>query len=171
MMPEFTGEPVSFEALTEIEKVQNPALGAWLLWEYGRRYQATSTSAPSHFLLFFLVLPICLHRPTMDAVNSTQAKSGLGKFCEKLGTRREELLAIHERALKLRALTLTSISFGIRAGLFDINYQSGALRALEHKAPKPPERVKPHSKAAVKLGVWFEAIDAVNVFIALKVDL
>ena len=164
-------ETASYATLTEIEKVQNPALGAWLLWEYGRRYQATTTSAPSHFLLYFLVLPICLHRPTLDAVNSTQEKSGLGKFCEKLGAKREELLAIHERSLKLRALTINSIAFGIRAGLFDLNYESGDLRALEHKAPKPPERVKPHAKGAVKLGAWFEAIDAVNVFTALKVDL
>lgn len=164
-------ETASIVALTEVEKVQNPALGAWLLWEYGRRYQTTTSSVPSHFLLFFLVLPICLHRPTLDAVNSTQDKSGLGKFCEKLGTKREELLAIHERARKLRALTISSISFGVRAGLFDIDYESGGVRALEHKAPKPPERVKPHSKGAVKLGAWFEAIDAVNVFTALKVDL
>lgn len=166
-----TVETANIAALTEIEKVQNPALGAWLLWEYGRRYQTTTSSAPSHFLLFFLVLPICLHRPTLDAVNSTQEKSGLGKFCEKLGSKREELLAIHERALKLRALTLNSMSFGVRAGLFDINYNTGVMRALEHKAPKPPERVKPHAKGAVKLGAWFEAIDAVNVFTALKVDL
>ena len=166
-----TAETANITALTEIEKVQNPALGAWLLWEYGRRYQTTTSSAPSHFLLFFLILPICLHRPTLDAVNSTQEKSGLGKFCEKLGGQREELLAIHERALKLRTLSLSSICFGVRAGLFDLNYDIGVVRALEHKAPKPPERVKPHAKGAVKLGAWFEAIDAVSVFTALKVDL
>lgn len=166
-----TAETANIAALSEIEKVQNPALGAWLLWEYGRRYQTSISSAPSHLLLFFLVLPICLHRPTLDVVNSTQEKSGLGKFCEKVGSKREELLAIHERALKLRALTLSSISFGVRAGLFDINYNTGVVRALEHKAPTPPERVKPHAKGAVKLGAWFEAIDAVNVFTALKVDL
>ncbi len=164
-------ENTSIAALTEIEKVQNPALGAWLLWEYGRRYQTTVSSEPSHFLLFFLVLPICLHRSTLEAVNSTQEKSGLGKFCEKIGNKREELLAIHERALKLRALTLSSMSFGVRAGLFDINYKSGVIRSLEHRAPRPPERVKPHAKCAVKLGAWFEAIDAINVFTALKVDL
>lgn len=158
-------------ALTEIEKVQNPALGAWLMWEYGRRFQATPTTAPSQFLLYFLVLPICLHRPTLEAVNSTQERSGLGKFCEKLGSKREELLAIHERALKLRALSLSSISFGLRAGLFDLDYERGTLRALDQKPPKPPERVKPHAKGAIKLGAWFEALDAVNVFTALKVDL
>ena len=158
-------------ALSEIEKVQNPALGAWLLWEYGRRYQATTSSAPSHFLLFFLVLPICLHRPTLDAVNSTQEKSGLGKFCENLGTKREDLFAIHERALKLRSLTVRSIAFGVRAGLFDIDYKGGVLRALECKAPRPHERVIPHAKGATKLGAWFEAIDAVSVFTTLKVDL
>ncbi|MDF1848284.1 MAG: DUF6521 family protein [Parvibaculaceae bacterium] len=157
--------------LTEVEKVQNSALGAWLLWEYGRGYQNTATTAPSHFLLFFLVLPVCLHRPTLDIANSTQEKSGLGKFCEKLGEKREELLAVHERALKLRELTINSVSSGINAGLFDLDYQTGLLRALDRKAPKSPERVKPLAKGAIKLGAWFRGIDAANVFTALKVDL
>ncbi len=117
------------------------------------------------------MLPICLHLPTLEAVNRTQVESGLGKFCEKLGAKREDLLAIHERALKLRALTLSSISFGVRAGLFDLNYETGALRALDLKTPKPPERVKPHAKGAKKLGAWFESLDATHVFTALKVDL
>ena len=158
-------------SLTEIEKVQNPALGAWLMWEYGRRFQATTESASSHFLLFFLVLPICLHRPTLDAVNGTQESSGLGKFCERIGAKREELLAVHERAYKLRGLSLSSISLGIDAGLLNLDYEKGTLRSLDQKAPKMPERIKPHGKGAVKLGAWFAAVDAVSVFKSLKVDI
>lgn len=157
--------------LSEIEKVQNPSLGAWILWEYGQRFQATTTSASSNILLFFLVLPICLHTDSLKTVNSTFEKSGLGKFCEKMNTNREELFAIHERALKLRALTLDSISFGLRAGLFELNYDTGELRSLDQMGPRAPERLKPMATAAKRLGAWFESVEAVSVFSALRVKL
>jgi len=159
------------QSLSEIEKVQNPAFGAFLLWEFGRKYQSTSTTVPSHMLLYFLILPICLHRPTLNVVNSTLAGSGLGKFCEKIGKNREELLAIHERAFKLRSLTLDSIALGVRAGLFAVNYENGTVRSLEQKSPKVPSYIRPHVKGVVKLATWFEALEPVSVFTALKVEL
>ncbi len=158
-------------SLSEIDKVQNPAMGAWLLWKYGRQYQDQVTSESSHVLLFFLILPICLHRPTLDAVNGTLAKSGLGKFCEKFSGNREELLAIHVRALKLRRLSLSSIAFGLRAGILSIDYKKGELRALDGNPPTHPDRIKPHAKGASKLGVWFQTMEPVHVFKTLKVNL
>lgn len=156
--------------LTEVEKVQNPALGALLLWEYGRRYQNQLSGEPSHLLLYFLILPICLHHITLNEAIGTLEKSGLGKFCEKFNLNREELLAIHERSIKLRSLTLNSIAFGIRAGLFNVEYSSGRLIALEKSPPSPPASVKPLYKVAVKLGAWFQAVDNVSIFKALKVN-
>lgn len=157
-------------ALTEIDKVQNPAFGAILLWRYGRTYQDQLTELSSPLLLYFLILPICLHRPTLDNVTSTQVNSGLGKFCEKLGKDREELYAIHERCLKLRKLTLNSIAFGVRAGLFSVSYDTGHLRANEVKPPSPTERTKPHVKGADKLGAWFQNLETTQIFKALRVE-
>lgn len=156
--------------LTEIDKVQNPAFGAYLLWRYGRTYQDQLTASPSHLLLYFLVLPICLHRPTLNFVVSTHANSGLGKFCEKLGKDQEELLAIHERCLKLRKLTLSSVAFGVRAGLFSVNYEAGNLRANDAKHPNLAERIKPNAKGADKLGIWFRNLEAIQIFKALRVE-
>jgi hypothetical protein len=155
--------------LSEVERVQNPALGAMLIWKYGRSYQAQLTTEPPDMLLAFLVLPLCLHRPTLDIIVGTQARSGLGKFCEKLSERREELFAVHERCLALKELSLNSLAFGERAGILAIEYQTARLRALEVADPSLSERVKAQAKGAEKLGIWFSALKTSEVFYALKV--
>ena len=63
--------------LSEIERVQNPALGAMLIWEYGLSFQDSVSSESSHYLLTFLVLPLCLHRPTVNLLKRTYERSGL----------------------------------------------------------------------------------------------
>lgn len=155
--------------LSEIERVQNPALGAMLIWKYGRSFQAQLSAESSHFLLAFLVLPLCLHRPTLDLINGTRAQSGLGKFCEKLSEKREELFAVHERCLALRELSLNSMAFGERSGIFDVEYTTGRFRALDSDKPPLNERTRPHAKGAEKLGAWFSAVRPAEVFHALKV--
>ncbi|MFY0311172.1 three component ABC system middle component [Leisingera sp. D0M16] len=156
--------------LSEVEKVQNPALGAMLIWKYCRSYQSGMTSDSSPLLVAFLVLPLCWHRPTLNILKSTRVQSGLGKFCEKLSEKREELIAVHERVLELREPTLASIGFGERHELISIDYGKGYMRALDLKEPKLPERVRDQAKAAEKLGVWFAALKPVEIFHALRVE-
>lgn len=163
-------EPLAERHLSEIEIVQNPPFGAVLLWGYGRSYQDTTTADASHLLLSFLILPLCLHRPTLSQINGTYPSSGLGKFCEKLSSRREELFAVHERALTLRELTFNSLAFGIRSGLLSVNYETATFRAIDAKPPALPERILPHTKGASKLGIWFRALDVIEIFKALRVD-
>ena len=156
--------------LSEVNRVQNPAFGATLLWVFGRSYQSTVAAEPSHFLLTFLVLSLCFHRPTLNIVNGTRAQSGLGKFCEKLGEKREELLAVHERCLELRDVTLSSVSFGERHGLLSVNYGNARLLAIDVKPPRFPERIRDHVKGAEKLGIWFSSLKPPEVFYALRVE-
>jgi hypothetical protein len=155
--------------LSEVERVQNPALGAMLIWKYGRSFQAQFTAEPSDLLLAFLILPLCLHRPTLDMIVGTQARSGLGKFCEKLSEKREELFAVHERCLALKGLSLNSLAFGERSGILAVEYDTARLRALEVADPSLSERVKAQAKGAERLGVWFSALRAAEIFHALKV--
>jgi hypothetical protein len=159
----------SRDYLSEVERVQNPAFGAMLIWKYGRSFQLQLSAEPSHLLLAFLVLPLCLHRPTLDLVNGTRAQSGLGKFCEKLSEKREELFAVHERCLALKELSLNSLAFGERGGILDVQYKTGRFRALDASAPPLNERTRPNAKGAEKLGVWFSAVRPAEVFHALKV--
>lgn len=158
------------KSLTEVEKVQNPAFCSLLLWKYGRAYQDSLETSSSGLLLYFLILPLCLHKSTLDQINSTFKSSGLGKFCEKIGNHREELFAVHERALTLRELTLTSIAFGQRANLLGIDYEQGTIRAYNQKAPKIPERIKPHAKGSDKLGSWFAELEPAQIIQLLKVE-
>ncbi|WP_409364033.1 three component ABC system middle component [Bradyrhizobium liaoningense] len=53
------------EKLSELQIVQNPSLGSYLIWQFGLGFQADD-SQRSSFLLAFLVLPLLLHKPTLD---------------------------------------------------------------------------------------------------------
>ena len=114
--------------LTELEIVQNPALGAYALWRFGVGYQ-TEDGRPPPLPLAFLVLPLLLHQPTLKMIASTQKASGLTLFAAKLGQERENLLAVHERALALRRLSLQSIAMGVDHRLLTLDYNAVTLRA------------------------------------------
>ena len=160
-------------SLTELEIVQNPALGAYAIWQFGLGYQ-TQGERPSPIPLAFLVLPLLLHRPTLNMINSTQKRSGLTLFAAKLGEDRENLLAVHSRALMLRMLTLRSIGFAVNAGLATIDYADAPFRAntLASRARKPvlPERVKGFSGAADKVGCWFALMSLSQISSTLRVN-
>jgi len=147
--------------LTEIEIVQNPALCTFVLWRFGLGFQSED-GHPALLPLAFLVLPLVLHRPTLEMINSTRKTSGLALFASKLGEQRELLFAVHERALALRHLTLQSIGMGVANQLLTLDYEAATLRAntLEPDAPKPrlPERIRSFSSAGDKIGYWFSKV-------------
>jgi hypothetical protein len=149
--------------------VQNPALGSVLLWKFGRGFQEESVSRQPNLELLFLVLPLTLHRPTLIEVSSTLQGSGLGKFVSKLAENRENLLAVHGRALSLRLLTLQSLSTGLATKLMSISYETGNVRANEAKPPRPPERLKSAMAGAEKLGKWFARTPGDQIFSLLQV--
>ncbi|WP_350356075.1 three component ABC system middle component [Acidisoma cladoniae] len=163
----------SHRPLTGLEIVQNPALGAYAIWQFGLGYQAEDQS-PVPIPLAFLVLPLLLHRTTLDLIISTQKRSGLTLFAAKLGEDREDLLAVHNRALVLRTLTLRSIGFAVNAGLATITYSNATLRANTptQKMRKPfiPERIKGFSGAAEKVGCWFKLMNLTQISSTLRVD-
>jgi hypothetical protein len=160
-------------SLSELEIVQNPALGAFMIWHFGIGSQADH-GRPAAFPLAFLVLPLLLHRPTLEVIRSTHKASGLALFAAKLAAERENLLAVHERALLLRMLTLQSIAMGVSARLLTVDYSEATLRANtpEPKAKKPvlPERVRGVSAAADKLGYWFSKASLGQVAATLSVE-
>ena len=150
--------------------VQNPAFGAVVLWRFGRSFQAEKIDALPPLNSFFLVLPIILHAEALGVVRSTNIVSGLAKFVSNLAENRERLLAIHERVLALRGLTLESVATGIASRLFSINYETAAVRANELKLPPPPEGIKAHLAGADRLGRWFARLPQGQVFTLLQVN-
>jgi Family of unknown function (DUF6521) len=97
-----------------IALVQNPAFGSLLLWSFGRSYQAEKVGDLPPLTPFFLVLPILLHGPTLRDIRSTNQSSGLSKLVSKLAEHREQLFAVHDRALAMRELTLQSVAISRR---------------------------------------------------------
>jgi hypothetical protein len=159
--------------LTDLAIVQNAGLGAFALWRFGQGFQ-TEDERPASFALSFLVLPIVLHRSTLECVTSTNKPSGLTLFAAKLGREREQLLAVHERALLLRQLTLESIAVGVSGRLLSVDYANGTVRAnsLEPKPKKLvlPERLKHIGPSAEKLGYWFSKLGIGQVENLLRVE-
>lgn len=145
----------------EIETVQNPTIGAYAIWRFILAYQNRAGTAPT-FALAFLILPIVLHKATRDVANSTQKASGLALFAGKLGEVRENLFALHNRALEFRALTLESIALGEQAGLFSIDANTATMTAItsdeQASIPKLPVKIKWLLPVSEKLGDWFSAL-------------
>jgi hypothetical protein len=159
--------------LNEFEIIQNPALGAYAIWHFGLGFQSEE-GRPAALPLAFLILPLVLHRPTLEMINSTRKASGLALFAAKLGEERENLLAIHERALTLRRLTLQSIAMGIGGRLLTLDYVAATVRANtpEPTVRKPvlPERIRGFSGAAEKIGYWFSKLGLHQVASTLAIE-
>lgn len=160
-------------ALSEIGLVQNPALGAYALWKFGLAYQDRDGTQPI-LPLAFLVLPIVLHKRTMELVIKTNKASGLFLFAGKLGEQREELLALHDRVHALRQLTLESIVVGEQSRLLSIDVVQASIRANalngDLKVPILPERTKWIDSVCEKLGYWFAAVPDQQVVHTLNVE-
>jgi hypothetical protein len=161
------------KALTELEIIQNPALGAYVIWRFGVSFQSED-GRPAALPLAFLVLPLVLHQPTLKMISSTQKASGLALLAAKLGQERENLLAVHERAHALKQLSLRSIAMGVDNGLLSLNYDAATLRAntADDRLRKPslPDRIRGLSGASEKVGYWFSRLGLHQVASLLMVE-
>ena len=68
----------------ETHLIQNPALGAVLIWRFTCGYVAKhATSDHPPLQLAFIVLPLLLHKDTFALLKSTQRTTGLHGFTDK----------------------------------------------------------------------------------------
>ncbi|AHK05263.1 hypothetical protein X971_5424 (plasmid) [Agrobacterium tumefaciens LBA4213 (Ach5)] len=83
-------------------------------------------------------------------------------------------MAIHDRTLLLRNLSLQSVSLGVGTKLLSIDYAEAKLRAndLNTKPRRPvvPERIKDIGNGAEKLGLWFSQLTAGQIVSTLQVE-
>lgn len=158
--------------LSEAAIVQNEALGAYAIWRFGLGFQERDEQSVT-LPLAFLLLPLVLHAPTLAMVLGTQKASGLHLFAGKLGERREDLLAVHDRALALRQLTLRSLVVAEQSRLVRIEPSTATVRAYsphqELQAPSLPERIRRIAPACEKIGYWFAGLSDQRVAHTLKV--
>ncbi|MGC3023907.1 three component ABC system middle component [Burkholderia sp. DN3021] len=166
-------EVVQPRRLSEAALVQNEALGAYALWQFGLGYQDRDGLAAT-LPLAFLVLPLILHSPTLTMVLSTHKASGLHLFAGKLGDKREDLIAIHSRAMALRRLTLNSLVSAEQSGLVQIDPMTAKIRSNgpydDLRIPVLPERIRRLGPACERIGYWFAGLTDQQVVHTLKVE-
>ena len=155
---------------TPVTLVQNPALGALLLWKFCTGYELEKPGDLALLPSLFCVLPIVFHGPTLRELKSTNLPSGLSKFAMKLGDRREALVAIHDRALAMRDLTLASVAMGIATRYLRLNFNTAHVSATVQRLPTIPERLKNQYAGAEKLGRWFARLSLSQAFSTLKIE-
>ena len=160
--------------LNEIQAMQNPALGAVLLWRFACAYSPESSPNGTPLPLAFVVLPLTLHARSAEKVSSTLASSGLRKFEAKFSDddRGDVLLALQPRMLAMRHLSLRSLRIAIRTGLLTLVPDEAALWPRSRSAP--PADAKPIGslvKSAEKLGSWCRDVSLFEVGGLLKVEL
>jgi hypothetical protein len=160
----------------EAQNVQNPALGAAILWRFCCAYANThpTNDAPALPTLF-LVLPIVLHQATAELLRRTRPSSGLRAFAAKFGdaavSKQDLLLQIHDRALRWRTLTLQSVELAAAGRLIHLTGAGEAIPLSKTKARGLPDEVKRLIGDAEKLGAWCGPLTPHEIATTLKVRL
>lgn len=160
----------------EVQNVQNPALGAALLWRFCCGYvEANRVSSPPPLPFLFLVLPIILHQETSDFVKRTYKSSGLRAFAAKFGDssvcKQDLLFQIHERAIRWRQLSLQSIELAVAGNLLNLQDETDVVPLSRAKARGLSHEIKTLMDLAEKLGSWCGELSVHEVVTTLKVKL
>lgn len=160
--------------LNEVQAMQNPALGAALLWRFACGFSLDSSSNGTPLPLAFVVLPLTLHAKSAEKVSSTLAGSGLRKFASKFSDddRADVLLALHSRMLAMRDLSLRSLRIAIRAGLLTLVPNEAVVWPRSRASPPADSKqVGDLLKSAEKLGTWCREVSLFEITGVLKVEI
>lgn len=160
----------------EAQNIQNPALGAAILWRFCCGYADTHLADDSPRLpMLFIVLPIVLHQATANLLRRTRVSSGLRAYAAKFGDaavfKQDLLLQIHERSLRWRPLTLQSVELAVAGKLLQLSENSLVIPLSRPKARGLPDEVKQLLVDAEKLGMWCGQLTLHEVTTTLKVKL
>jgi len=157
--------------LEEIHAMQNPALGATLLWRFVCGYSPKAAAKGTPIPLVFVVLPLVFHAKSEEALAGTQAGSGIRKLEQKFEGRGDTLLAIQPRMLSMRELSLRSLRIGLRAGLLTLVPSEAVLWPRSYSAPPVEgQAVASLLRSAEKLGAWCSDVSVFEVAGILKVE-
>lgn len=160
----------------EAQNVQNPALGAALIWRFCCGFvESNSTSTPPQLPVVFLVLPVVLHQETAAFVGSTRKSSGLRAFAAKFGdskaSKQDLLLQLHNRAARWRQLSLNSLELAVAGQLVSISEDGRVFPLSRTNARGLSDDVKQLMAVAEKLGYWCGQLTTHEIAHTLKVRL
>jgi len=160
----------------EVRAIQNPALGAVLIWRAASSYQASHpTSDFMPLPLAFLVLPVLYHEETAALVGSTRTASGLRKLTEKFRSAEESktdlLLAVEGRATEMRELSWESLRLAFTSNILALDTAKGTLLSLSETplVSGVPQQIRPMLSNAEKLGSWFSSLTLYEIGLQMQV--
>lgn len=159
----------------EVSAIQNPALCAVLLWRFACAYNQNHPSREhAPLLLFFVVLPLVLHRSTLDLIVATRNQSGLracmAKFSTSSENKQDIVLAVHHRADCLRQLSRDALRTATSRRLLRV-FPNGRVIPLSLTEPSNSftRPIVPLIKGAERLGCWFSQLSIHEIAVILKV--
>ena len=156
----------------DVMYVQNPALGAVLLWRFTCGYYSNE-NRPVPFPLLFVVLPIVFRQDLCSVIKSTQKASGLSKVSEKLfsGKLNDSIHYVNNTAIQMRELTLKAFNIAVEANLVALSAKNATAFPLTTAIRKytPKGECKSMLAAAEKLGTWCSELTLLEVSKWLKV--
>ena len=160
----------------EAQNIQNPALGAAILWRFSCGYvEAHPASDPPRLPILFVVLPIVLHQVTADLLRRTRVSSGLRAFAAKFGesqvSKQDLLIQINDRAVRWRPLSLESIELASAGRLIKLAETGEVIPLSRTNARGLSDDVKQLMADAEKLGAWCGQLTLHEVTTTLKVKL
>lgn len=140
---------------TEAELVQNPALGALVLWAftaefYGQTQRARGPALP----LALPILPMVLHEETVESIYNRHFDGGL---MLALADNRTLTLDLQERMEAMAQQTMRALNLGFATNLLTYDRGTGELRPKRMTPPVRPAQaeVRKMISAAERLGYWF----------------
>lgn len=157
----------------ELNNIQNPTLGAFVIWNFVRGYHSNNSEF-TPFPLLFIVMPIICREDIIQILNSTNKPSGLRTFADKfLSTKvlkNDVLSQIHNDSANMKELSLDSIRIAIYSSLISLDYENAMVYPItktEHKSE--PKSIIKFGKAAEKLGYWCSQLTIHEISHILKV--
>lgn len=145
----------------EVWDMQNPALGAALLWRFVMAHKEGAPPGVDCALpLAFLVLPVVLHEESAELLRGTQRRSGLrvfaGKFRATPGVGVDALMGLQRRAVDMRAVSMSALQLAMSAALLRCELDTATVRVARVRAMPTgwPTEVRRLGGLAEKFGRW-----------------
>lgn len=159
----------------ETQLMQNPALGALLLWRFAKAYpESHLQKLDSPLPLAFIVLPLVWHPDTAEVIAGTLTTSGLrkyaAKFTESEGAR-DVLIGINDRVAHLRPKTRAALRVALATGLVGVTPDARIVSKLQSNEQGSNSTVLSMADNAEKLAAWFAPLSTHEVSLILHVSI
>ena len=158
----------------EAWEINNPALGAYMLWVFTiSAYKKNKT--PIHPCKLFLLFPFIFYSDTRDVLISSRGgmQAYVSKFSSVKMCASDIPLSIHLRVDTQKSRTLDSLIVALDLGIIHLNKDSGMVTPNLDIKPIPvinlEENTKELSGCAKKLGDWLSDLTPSDLTKIIKV--